>query len=476
LNFATILSRDSSTPLHRQLYEEWRRGILSGRFRPGDRVPSTRELAATLGISRSTVSEAWEQLIAEGYLEATHGSGTFVCRELPDTLFTARARPGSASGVETRVKLSRYGAELTEDFPRVPHVPGVISFAPGMPDREQFPFGLWRRLVARHLRRAAPAVFEYAETPAGHPPLRREIAAYLARLRAVRCTPDQVIIVNGSQQALDFCARLLIEPGDEVAFENPGYHGARRIFSAHGASLVPVGIDDDGIAVHEYPGKARLVYVTPSHQYPTGISMSLARRLELIEWARTGEAAIIEDDYSSEYRYSGPPLPSLQGLSGDVPVIYIGTFSKIMFPGLRIGYVIAPPQLAARFARAKWLADRQTAVLEQCALTDFIREGHLDRHIRRMRRLYGLRREALLDALDRHFGRQARVMGDAAGMHSLVRFQDYRILRRAARNKVHLVNADAYYLTSPPGCESLMGFSAIGERTIREGVKRLTGN
>jgi GntR family transcriptional regulator/MocR family aminotransferase len=473
LNFAIVLDRNSPAPLHRQIYREWRNGILSGRFRPGDRVPSTREFAATLGVSRSTVSEAWDQLIAEGYLEAVRGSGTFVCRELPDKLLTPGWNPGGGSREEGRVKLSRYGARLTADFPRPPRSPGVISFAPGMPDRDHFPFALWRRLLARHLRRATPAIFDYAASSAGHPPLRSEIAAYLARMRAVRCTSEQIIIVNGSQQALDFCARLLIEPGDEVAFENPGYQGASRIFTAHGARLVPLAIDRDGIAIRACTGKARLVYVTPSHQYPTGISMSLARRLELIRWAHHRGAAIIEDDYSSEYRYSGPPLPSLQGLAGGVPVVYIGTFSKVMFPGLRIGYVIAPPRLAARFVRAKWLADRQTAVLEQSALADFLREGHLDRHIRRMRRLYGSRREALLDALHRQFGARAAAGGDAAGMHALVRFDDQRVIRRAAYNKVHLVSADNYYLIDPPGCEAVMGFSAIGERTIREGVKRL---
>jgi GntR family transcriptional regulator/MocR family aminotransferase len=473
LNFAIVLNRKSATPLRRQIYDEWRRAILAGRFRPGDRVPSTREFAETLGVSRATVSEAWDQLIAEGYLQAARGSGTFVCRELPDALLTPRRQPGGAPRAQGHVRLSRYGARLTTDFPRPPRIPGVISFAPGMPDRDRFPFAIWRRLLTRHLRQTTSAVFDYADSSAGHPPLRSEIAAYVARMRAVRCTPEQVIIVNGSQQALDFCARLLIEPGDELAFENPGYQGASRIFAAHGARLVPCAIDPDGIEIRGCSSGARLVYVTPSHQYPTGISMTLLRRLELIQWAHDRGAVIIEDDYSSEYRYSGPPLPSLQGLAGGVPVIYIGTFSKVMFPGLRIGYVVAPPQLAARFVRAKWLADRQTAVLEQSALADFLGEGHLDRHIRRMRRLYGLRREVLLESLHRYFGDCATAGGDTAGMHALVRFDDQRVIRRAAQNKVHLVAADAYYLTQPPGGAAVMGFSAIGERTIREGVKRL---
>ena len=449
MRVALTLQRASPVPLHRQIYEQWRAGILTGRFRRGERVPSTRELAATLAVSRSTVTESYEQLIAEGYLDAAHGSGTFVCHELPDDAL----RPGRAripiKDEEPVILLSRYGAGLRDDFlyPETP--PGFIRFTHWRPDLERFPFALWRKLVMRHLRAATHELFDYAEQSAGYQPLRREIAAYVARSRAVRCTPEQVVIVNGSQQGLDLCVRLLLESGDEVACENPGYQGAHRIFQAYGARLRPARIDGDGIVIGDLGGKARLVYVTPSHQFPTGVSMSLARRLELIEWARGQGAAIIEDDYDSEYRYSGAPLPSLQGLAHGVPVIYIGTFSKVMFPGLRIGYVIAPPRFVAALKRAKWLADRQTSVLDQAALTDFIREGHLERHIRRMRRLYGRRREVLVEALARHFGDKAKVRGDAAGMHLLVRFEDDGIAERAALGKVLLMSASSYYLTKP---------------------------
>jgi GntR family transcriptional regulator/MocR family aminotransferase len=294
-------------------------------------------------------------------------------------------------------------------------------------------------------------------------------------LRAVRCTPEQVVVVNGSQQGLDLCARLLLEPGEEVAFENPGYQGARRILTACGARLRPCAIDADGITLASLSKKTRLVYITPSHQYPTGVSMSLARRLELAEWARHHGTIIIEDDYCSEYRYTGPPMPSLQGLASGVPVIYIGTFSKVMFPGLRMGYIIAPRQLVPAFTRAKWLADRHSALLEQAALADFLAEGHLERHIRRMRRLYGLRRNVLIDSLDRHFGAKASILGDGAGMHLMVRFDDPRIAERAERNKVQLISASPYYLTKPPGNEFIFGFSSIGERTIREAIKRIAG-
>ncbi len=349
----------------------------------------------------------------------------------------------------------------------------MISFALWRPALDQFPFLLWRKLLNRHLRHQQPAIFDYAEQAAGHEPLRVEIAAHLARSRAVRCTPEQVIIVNGSQQGIDLCCRLLIETGDEVGFENPGYQGARRILEAYGARLRAARIDSDGIVLGDLSKKARFVYVTPSHQFPTGVSMSLTRRLELIEWARQHHTALIEDDYDSEYRYSGAPLPSLQGLSGGVPVIYIGTFSKVMFPGLRIGYVVAPRQLVAAFTRAKWLMDRHTTVLEQAALTDFLKEGHLERHTRRMRRLYGRRREVLVASLARHFGTNATALGDAAGMHVLVQFSDEGVFERSIRNRVQLVSSSAYYLGGAPRNEYIFGFSALGERTIREGVKRL---
>jgi GntR family transcriptional regulator/MocR family aminotransferase len=303
--------------------------------------------------------------------------------------------------------------------------------------------------------------------------LRREIAGYVTRLRAVYCSPEQVIIVGGSQQGLDLCARLLIDPEDEVGFENPGYQGARRVFAAHGARLTPLAIDANGVVPGGLPRRARLVYVTPSHQYPTGVSMSLARRLGLIEWARGCGAVIIEDDYCSEYRYSGPPLPSLQGLARGVAVIYLGTFSKVMFPGIRVVYIISPPSLISFFKRAKWLVDTQTPMLEQATLADFIAEGHMERHIRRMRRLYGTRREALLTSLKRYFADRAQVLGDAAGMHAMVRFDDDEISRRAIRNKVELISADSYYVTPPPGNEFIFVFSSLSERAIQEGIRRL---
>jgi GntR family transcriptional regulator/MocR family aminotransferase len=472
LQIAIILDPSSSLPLHRQIYEEWRQGILRGRFSRGERVPSTRELAGALAVSRSTVTVAYDQLAAEGYLETAHGAGTFVCRELPDESLTpANGRSGGATG--TKIGLSQFGIRIADD-PGLPPTPsGVINLSLPGPDIDHFPFALWRKLLNRHLRQPKNAVFSYAKEAGGYEPLRREIASYVARSRAVRCTPEQVIVVNGSQQALDLCVRLLLDPGDEVAIEDPGYQGARRILAAVGARLRLARIDSDGIVIGDLGKKARLIYVTPSHQFPTGVSMSLARRLELLEWARGHGAVLIEDDYDSEYRYTGPPLPAMQGMASGAGVVYIGTFSKVMFPGLRVGYIIVPLQLVEPFTRAKWLADRSTPVLDQAALADFLREGHLERHIRRMRRIYGRRREVLTESLHRHFGERARVLGDAAGMHLMVRFEDCGIFASAARNNVYLADSGAYYLGEAPPGEYVFVFSRVGERTIREGVKRL---
>lgn len=468
MSFLTVNHR-SSVPLRRQIYDYYRRGILTGKLHPAERLASTRDLAATLSVARATVAEAYDQLTAEGYLEAVRGSGTFVCRSLPQEI-----RPPQVQTVKSPpVKLSRYGAGLAQDVLRPRPPAGVIHFTTGTPDPREFPFGSWRQLLTRHLRHPKASMFDYASDPAGEPSLRTEIASYAARIRGVRTTPEQVIVVNGSQQALDLSVRLLLDRGDSVAFENPGYQAAQRIFRAHGVRLQPLTLDSDGVVLHSLEQDTRLIYVTPSHQFPTGIAMTVARRLELIRAARERGAVILEDDYSSEFRYRGAPLPSLQGLSEDAAVIYMGTFSKVMFPALRIGYLIVPPQLVETFRCAKWLADRHAPGLEQAALADFIREGHLDRHIRRMRRVYGLRREALLDALSKHFGQHATVLSDAAGMHVMVRFNGRGVARRAAQNRVWLSSADPNYLIDPPGNEFIFGFASLTERAIREGIRRI---
>lgn len=475
------IATSAALPRHRQIYEAWRQGVLQGRFRAGERMPSTRELAQTLGVSRSTVTQAYEQLIAEGYLVATRGAGTFVCRELPEPALPDRPLlEGRTRRATAPLRWSRWAQAVQRDWPVPAHAPaaaGLLNLGQWGPDLRHFPAALWRRLLARQLRAPATSLLDYADAR-GLPELRSEIAAYVVRQRAARCTPEQVLIVNGSQQALELSARLLLERGAEVGFENPGYPGTHRTFAAYGARLRPVPVDSEGLIVAALGRRARLVYVTASHQFPTGVALSLPRRLELLCWARQQGAVIIEDDYDSEYRYSGPPLPCLQGLSEDVPVVYCGTFSKVMFPGLRIGYLIVPPEMIETFARAKWVSDRHSALLEQAALTDFIREGHLERHVRRMRRLYSQRRSALCTALERHFGERVSLHGEAAGMQVLVRFAERRMQQWGQNAGVLLHSTAGYYLKPPRTAaysEFLLGFSALPESVLEQAVRRLAG-
>lgn len=482
------IDRDSPAPLTRQIYDFWRAGIVSGRFPRGTRVPSTRDAAAASGISRGTIAQAYEQLMSEGYFQAVRGSGTYVCRELPE----ADALPGEMEvppepdappghvaarrvDIGGSVKLSSLGEELRRDAEHSEKREGFISLAPAGPDLSLFPLDLWRRLYVSSLKSVGTHALDYAEHGQGYLPLREEIAKYVSRTRGISCSSDEIVIVSGSQQGLDLCARLFLEPNDEVALENPGYVGARQVFEACGARLRPVRVDAEGLVCSELGEAARLVYVTPARQFPIGVALSPTRRQALLAWARQHRAVIVEDDYDSEYRYKGARMPALYGSTNDVAVIYCGSFSKVMFPGLRIGYVIVPQSLVSTFARAKWLADRHTPIHQQATLHRFMSEGHLDRHIRRMRRTYAQRRAVLVESLMRHFGDRVQVFGEAAGTHAYVRFDDPEVPARAERNKVQLREADRYYIGVPPDNEYLLEFSMLSERSIREGIRRLGG-
>jgi GntR family transcriptional regulator/MocR family aminotransferase len=491
MELAITLDHSMAQPLHRQLYEELRGAILDQRLKPGERVPSSRTLARSLRLSRATVTQSYEQLISEGYLQAIVGSGTTVCTELPDELLrtspvrASASRPQTESATPAKIKLSQYGVSLNDSVPLEPPEPDLpLNFKSGRPALEEFPMLQWRRLLLRHCRENNVDLLDYSTNPDGLPELREAITGYLARSRAVRCKAGQTIIVNGSQQAIDLITKLLIDRGDTVAVENPGYLGARRAFLAQGAKLLPVPVDENGIITERLDASpaskahlVKLIYVTPSHQFPTGGVLPLARRLELIRWAENLGAVIVEDDYDSEFRYSSRPIPALQGLAEGANVIYIGTFSKVLFPALRIGYVVVPESLAHVFARARWIADRQTPTLEQLALTDFINEGHLERHLRRMRTLYDKRRQTLVRALNHHFGDRVEILGENAGMHLMVRlrtlFDDQEVMQRAEGVGVGLVSARLYYLGQAPADEFVLGYSGLSERRIQEGVRRL---
>ena len=323
------------------------------------------------------------------------------------------------------------------------------------------------------LKEIGSGALDYAEHAQGYLPLREEIAKYVLRTRGIAASAEEIVIVSGSQQGLDICARVFLERGDEVALENPGYWGARLVFEACGARLRPVRVDEDGLVCGELGDSARLVYVTPARQFPTGIALSATRRRELLEWARARRAVIVEDDYDSEYRYGGAPMPALFSTARDVAVIYCGSFSKVMFPGLRIGYLVVPQALAATFARAKWLMDRHTPVHQQATLQRFMGEGHLERHVRRMRRTYAQRRAVLMESLEKYFAGRAQVLGEAAGTHAYVRIDDPEVAARAERNKVQLRDAGRYFMGVAPSNEYLLEFSMLSERSIREGIRRL---
>jgi GntR family transcriptional regulator / MocR family aminotransferase len=475
------LDATTATPLFRQLYEGLRGGILDGTLARGVRLPATRGLAGELGVSRNTVLNAYEQLLAEGYLEGKVGSGTFVARTLPEEMIQVRPTAGPAPPTPlARRGLSQRGELLARISATACRSSGAPRpFRPGYPALDAFPFETWMRLVARHHRRPSRDLLTYGP-PAGYAPLRSAIAAHLGPARAVHCDPGQVVVITGSHQGLDLIARILLDPGDTAWVEDPGYPSARAALQGAGVNLVPVPVDGDGLDVAAGSGRcpnARLVYVTPSHQFPLGVTMSLGRRLALLEWARRANAWVVEDDYDSEYRYAGRPLAALQGLDRDGRVIYLGTFSKALFPALRLGYLVVPPDLVDAFVAARAVTDRQTATLPQAVLADFITEGHFLRHIRRMRTLYSERQETLLRAARRELGGLLEVSPCATGLHLVGWLPEGRDDRQAS------AAAARAGLEAPPlsGCcvegrargGLLLGHANFDARQIRDAVRRL---
>jgi GntR family transcriptional regulator/MocR family aminotransferase len=486
-----FLTLDNEGPLYAQLCRALRAEILCGRIAPGARVPASRWLAGELRLSRNIVIIAYEQLVAEGYLTARQGAGTFVAAELPeDSLGFAPAASATATSERPRaaaVRLSAYARRLNAEAararfnwePRRALLP--YDFRYGRPSLADFPHAAWCRVLARRARRATVRDLDYGPAE-GLPALRVAVADYLHRARAVNCAPEQVLILSGSQQALDLAARVVIEPGDRVVLEDPHYRAARAVFEAAGARVTTVPVDEHGIRIGRLRASRRdyrLVFVTPSHQFPTGALMPLARRLELLSWAARAKALVFEDDYDGEYRYSGRPIEALAALDRGGCVLYAGTFSKLMFPALRLGYLVLPPPLVEPFRSAKALLDTGSPALPQLALVDFIRDGHFERHLRRSRMRNGVRRAALLDAVAECFGARARVAGANAGLHVLLWLpgtpfaRTPELIQRAARTGVGVYSVGPFY-SAPPRCAGLlMGYAALTEREIREGVRRL---
>ena len=466
---------ESDVPLFRQLYTSLRQAILAGAFRAGEKIPSSRELAEQLGISRTVVLLAYDQLLAEGYLVGRQGSGTYVSSAVS-------AGRSAGSKESAKLRLSHFGSAAAEawsrvNYPRRPVQKLPYDFASGISDIEIFPFEMWRRILLRCARRAPLSELDYGPA-GGTAALREAICVHLRRSRAVACDASQVIVVNGSQQALDLIARVLIEPGDRVVLEDPSYQGTREVFRAAGSRVIPVRVDLLGLDPSTLPPDARLAVVTPSHQFPTGVILPLARRLALLDWAKRCNAIVIEDDYDGEFRYDGQSLDSLQGLDHEGRVIYIGTFSRTIFSTLRIGYLIAPKRLVRAFMAAKWLSDRQTATLEQETLAEFISSGLYERYLRRVRRRNAARRDALLNAIHSFLGDRVEVTGYEAGGHIVVwprhPISEASVIKRAASQGVRVYGISGYCLKKTSRGGIILRYSRMNEREIREGIRRLS--
>ncbi|HKD02950.1 MAG TPA: PLP-dependent aminotransferase family protein [Terriglobales bacterium] len=469
--------RNSQTPAYRWLYESLRGEILEGRLRPGARLPASRELARQYGLSRGTIVNAFEQLRSEGYAAGTIGSGTHVSKVLPDDLLQVDREESRQSAEPKRRKreLSQYARRVTP-FP-VFEVRPVRAFRANHPALELFPVDLWAQITARRLRRISTGML-LGCSAMGYRPLRDAVADYLNTSRGVKCVAEQVAIVSGVQEALDAVARVLLDPGDRVAMENPGYIGATIVFRSLGAKISPLPVDEEGMELGEAKlSRAKLVYVTPGHQFPLGITMSLGRRLELLAWARRSGATIFEDDYDSEYRYRGRPVPALQGLDRHGLVLYAGSFSKVLFPSLRLGYLVLPADLVEYFAATKSVTARHAPLLEQAVLCDFISEGHFARHIRRMREIYAERLAVLLEAARESLDGLMEVSNIEAGLQTVGWLQGgvsaERVARAAAERGLEMVPLQAYALGRLKRQGVQLGFAAVDPVEIRRGIGEL---
>jgi GntR family transcriptional regulator/MocR family aminotransferase len=472
------IEKRSSHSFYRQVYEGYRKAIVEGSLRAGQRVPSTRVLAQELGISRMPVLNAYAQLLAEGYFESRVGSGTVVSRSLPERLGKAEPAAARSRGMDQeRRRVSKRCSNLAsaQGFYRSR---GLGPFSVSQIGFDCFPLNLWKSLVIRHARNVKAKALDYGD-PMGLKELRERIAEYLRIARGVRCDARQIIIVSGSQQGLEITTRVLLDPGDRVWMEEPGYRFARSVFACAGCVVVPVRVDGEGLNVAagtKQCGGARAVLVTPSHQNPLGMTMSASRRLQLLDWAESYGSWIIEDDYDSEYRYEGMPVTSLQGLDRNARVVYIGTFSKVLFPSLRLGYVVVPEDLVERFLAARFALDIGPATFHQAVLADFIAEGHFARHIRRMRLVYAERRTALIKNLQDHFGSDVAVTGAEAGMHLSVvlnKIRDREVSLRAAKENLWLAPLSSFYLGKPAQQGFILGFGSTSVQQMPAAVRKL---
>jgi GntR family transcriptional regulator / MocR family aminotransferase len=476
------LDRKGDKPLHRQIYDAFRAMILDRRLQPGQQIPSTRGLADELRVSRIPVLDAYSQLLAEGYIESRSGAGTFVRSSLSDQFPSARPAVASLPNRPAEEAVSRVSDLLPAE--RTPWFPSSGAFSVGQIAYDHFPFRAWSTLVTRHARRVHAKSMNYSD-PLGSEDFREVIASYLRTARAVRCEASQIMVVHGSQHALDISSRVLLDRDSAAWIEEPGYELLRHALTLSGCRLVPVPVDNEGLDVSRgmtLCPDARAAFVTPSHQFPLGATMSAGRRLQILEWAHNSNAWIVEDDYDSEYRYESMPVASMQGLDPGSRVIYIGTFSKTLFPALRLGYIVIPPALIPRFIAVRRANDLFPSPLYQAALADFISAGHFTRHVRKTRQLYAERRTALAEALHKEFAAEIErsemeILGAEAGMHLVVtlppRFSDRAISLRAAREGLWLWPLSSAYTAAGARQGFILGVGGTKPDEMLPQVRRL---
>jgi len=463
------LGEQPDDKLHKRLYNAIRISILDGSLPPSNRLPASRDLAQELGLSRNTVLTVYEQLLAEGYVFSRAGSGTFVAETVPDSCLSTASMPIGSNGAERPLELSQRGEALLQHASASPKQWG--AFIPGVPDVNAFPHQLFSKIQARISRRPTPQRLTYSNQ-GGSPELQHALVDYLRVARSVRCSPEQILITEGIHQAIDLVARMLCNPRDEVWIEEPGYWGIRNVLRMNDVDIRPLPVDEAGMVPPEQPGGApRLIFVTPSHQYPLGSVMSLARRQRLLGLARHAGGWIVEDDYDSEFRFSGQPIPALQGLEADAPVIYIGTFSKTLYPALRLGYVVLPKPLVGALKTAHTELYRGGHLLIQAALAQFIQEGHYTAHIRRMRLLYAKRRAFLTALIEQHLGKQAlSEFNSNAGLHLILNLpdsaNDVAIAAAASARGVLVRPLSRYYMLPNHRRGLLMGFACVPEEQM----------
>ncbi|WP_410512204.1 PLP-dependent aminotransferase family protein [Paenibacillus sp. BR2-3] len=476
------------TSLSRQVYEQIIQSITNGCLRTGDQIPSTRLMSEQIQVSRSVILQAYEQLQAEGYLEMRKGAGTFIAANAAGIDTDLDNESHLYCEVTTKVPsfIAAENSPLSANLNNNNAVP--YDFRHGVPAWDVFPMDRWQRALTEACRRATPDMLTYGPAE-GSLALREEIARLVRSTRSIPALPEQIVITTGATQALDILARLCLNNGEQVLVEDPTHNVLREIFSFSGGEVIPVRVDQEGICVHEIDQSIatrskrtvripKLLYVTPSHQFPTGVTMSFNRRIQLLDWARRSGALIIEDDYDSEYRYVGQKVSALAGLDSSGRVVYVGSFSKILFPALRIGYAILPPSLIEPFLAIKWITDRMTPTLEQEALTDFIQSGQYAKHVSRMGKLYATRRACLVNSLNQEFGNRVKYFGDEAGLHLLIELEttvgEELIAKKALQYGSKIYPASDYFIDSIPKKPTfILGYSNLSENQIRMGIKQV---